>query len=114
MHQARIDVSARGLIFDVRVFNPTEKRNVDHELRKPYKVNEKEKKKNKFCIGKILFVHVYVVANLFSILQAHTQRIRCLHLQRLAKLDQMLVQLYYPFELPTLHTLHATTLLNVI
>ena len=28
-------------------------------------------------------------------------------LQRLAKLHQMLVQLYYPFELHILHTLHA-------
>ena len=50
--QARVDISARGfwltgqvVFFDVRVFNPTAKRYVNQELRKSYKVNEKEKKK---------------------------------------------------------------------
>ena len=47
-------------------------------------------------------------------LQTHPQRIRCLHLQRLAKLRQMLMQFYYPFEFHILHTLHATTALNLI
>ena len=61
----------------------------------------------------ILFVYVYVVAALFTTLQTQTQRILCLHLQRLAKLRQMLVQLYYPFEFHILHKLYATTASNV-
>ena len=50
--QARSDVSARGFwltgqvtFFDVRFFNPNAKRYINQELRKSYKVNEKEKKK---------------------------------------------------------------------
>lgn len=46
----------------------------------------------------ILFVHVYMVEGLFIILQIPTKIIRCLHLRRLAKLRQMLMQVYYPFE----------------
>ena len=46
----------------------------------------------------------YVVVDLFTTLQAHTQRICCLYLQTL---HQMLAQLYYPFEFHILHTLHA-------
>ena len=61
----------------------------------------------------ILFVYIYVVADLFTTLQTQAQRILCLHLQRLAKLHQMLVQLYYPFEFHILHKLYATTALNV-
>ena len=44
----------------------------------------------------------------------HGSRIRCFYLQRLAKLHQLLLQLYYNFEFQILHTLHATTALNVI
>ena len=44
----------------------------------------------------ILFVHVYVVVDLLIALRTPTQRICCLHLQRLAKSRQLLVQLYYP------------------
>ena len=73
-----------------------------------------DKKKNKFCFGKIPFVHVYVVVDLFTTLQTHTQKIRCLLLQRIAKFHQMLVQLYYPSEFIIFHTLHVTTALNVI
>ena len=40
------------------------------------------------------------------LVQTPTQRIRCLHLQRLAKLRQMFIQLYYPFEIQVLHSLH--------
>ena len=61
----------------------------------------------------ILFVYVYMVVDLFTTLQTQTQRIRCLHLQRLAKLHQMLVQLYNPFEFHILHKLHATIALDV-
>ena len=50
--QDRVDVSARELwlggqvaLFDVRLFNPTPKRYANYEIRKSYKVNEKEKKK---------------------------------------------------------------------
>ena len=50
-----------------------------------------------------------MVVDLFTALQTQTQRICCLHLQRLVKLHQMLVQLYYPFEFHTLRKLHATT-----
>ena len=50
----------------------------------------------------------YVVVDLFIALQTQTQRICCIHLQRLAKLHKMLVQLYYPFEFHILHILHAT------
>ena len=52
LDQARVDVNARGLcltgqvgLFNVRVFNSTAKRYANEELRKSYKVNEKEKKK---------------------------------------------------------------------
>ena len=62
----------------------------------------------------IRFVHVYGVVGLFITLQTPTQRIHYLHLQRLAKLRQMLMQLYYPFEFSILHTLRVTTALNVI
>ena len=50
--QARVDVSARGFwltdqvaFFHLSIFNPTAKRYVNQELRKSYKLNEKEKQK---------------------------------------------------------------------
>ena len=43
-----------------------------------------------------------------------SQRIRCLHFQRLAKLRQMLMQLYYPFEFHILHTTLVTTATNIL
>ena len=49
--QGRADVNAHGFwltdqvaFFDVRIYNPTVKRYVHHQLRKLYEVNEKEKK----------------------------------------------------------------------
>ena len=60
-------------------------------------------------LWQILFLYVYVVVDLFTALQTQTQRICCLHLQRLAKLHQMLVHLYYPFEFHILHKLYAAT-----
>ena len=52
LDQARVNISVRGLwltgqvaFFDVRVFNPTAKQYVNQELRKSYKVNKKDKKK---------------------------------------------------------------------
>ena len=51
--QGRADVNAHGFwlrdqvaFFDVRIFNPTVKRYVHHELPKLYEVNKKEKKKH--------------------------------------------------------------------
>ena len=46
----------------------------------------------------------YMVVDLFTTLQTHSQRICCLYLQML---HQMLVQLHHPFEFHILHTLHA-------
>ena len=55
-----------------------------------------------------------MVEGLFIILQIPTKIIRCLHLRRLAKLRQMLMQVYYPFEFHILHALYVTTALSSI
>ena len=68
-----------------------------------------DKKKIKFSIGKFSLYMFFAVVDLFTALQTQTQRICCLYLQRLAKLHQILVQRYYPFEFHILYKLHATT-----
>ena len=52
-NEVRLDISARGFwqagqiaFLDVRVFNPTAKRNANLELSKAYEINKKEKKKH--------------------------------------------------------------------
>ena len=52
--------------------------------------------------------------SLFTTLQTHTQRIHYPHYQRLAKLPEVLMQLYNPFDFYMSHTLHITTAMNVI
>ena len=69
--------------------------------------------RKKVLLWQILSVYVDVVVDLFTTLQIQTQRICCLHFQKLAKLHQILVQLYYAFEFYILHKLHATTALSV-
>ena len=95
---------------------------IGHENRKFYArpsemISEKRKenytiiaswlrRKISFASWQIPFVHIYVVVDLFITLQTPTQRIHCLHLQRLPKLRQMLMQLSFPFEFHCMLLLH--------
>ena len=70
------------------------------------------RQKTSFALANSLCTYLRSSRSVFTTLQTHTQWIHCLHLQRLTKLHQMLVELYYPFEFHILHTLHATTASN--